>query len=212
MPCQHYRGPGSSIILYKNLLILTFDGVDVQYVTALDKLTGKTVWKTSRNVAWDDLDARGKPKNNGDFRKAFATPLVITVDGKDQLISLGSSAMFAYDPQTGKEIWKVHHRGYSSSVSPVFAKGLVLATTGNRIIELWAIRPDGTGDVTDSHVAWRFDSKDVPTTPSPVVVGDLMFMPSNRGAITCLEVETGSVVWRKLFRFACRGRGSNLFF
>ncbi len=197
LPCRHYRGPGSSAILYEDLLILTFDGVDQQYVTALDKHTGQTVWRTDRNITWDDLDANGQPKMDGDFRKAFATPLLIKVGGQEQLVSLASSALFAYDPRTGREIWKVRHSGHSSSVSPVFAKGLVLATTGYRTVELWAIRPDGTGDVTDTHVAWRFASKDVPTTPSPVVMGNHVVMIGNRGAATCLEIETGKTVWRE---------------
>ena len=197
LPCRHYRGPGSSAILYEDLLILTFDGVDQQYVIALDKQTGKTVWRTDRNIEWNDLDKNGQPKSNGDFRKAFATPLLIQVDGKDQLISLASTAMFAYDPRTGREIWKVRHSGYSSSVSPVFGNGLVLATTGYGTTEMVAIRPVGTGDVTDTHVAWRFESKDVPTTPSPVVVDDLLVMVGNRGAVTCLEIETGKTVWRE---------------
>ncbi len=197
LSCRHYRGPGSSAMLYENLLILTFDGVDQQYVIALDKQTGKTVWRTDRNIEWNDLDKNGQPKSNGDFRKAFATPLLIQVDGKDQLISLASTAMFAYDPRTGREIWKVRHGGHTSSVSPVFGNGLVLATTGYRTVEMLAIRPDGTGDVTDTHVEWRFDSKDVPTTPSPIVVDDLLVMIGNRGAVTCLEVETGKTVWRE---------------
>ena len=197
LPCRHYRGPGSSAMLYKDLLILTFDGVDQQYVTALNKQTGETVWRTDRKIEWDDLDKKGQPKNNGDFRKAFASPLLIQVDGKDQLVSLASTAMFAYDPRTGREIWKVRHRGYSSSVSPVFGNGLVLAATGYGATEIVAIRPDGTGDVTDTHVAWRFGGKDVPTTPSPIVVDDLLIMISNRGAVTCLEIETGKTVWRE---------------
>jgi outer membrane protein assembly factor BamB len=197
LPCRHYRGPGSSVILYKDLLIVTLDGVDQQYLTALNKYTGETVWRTERNIEWDDLDENGLPKRDGDARKSFATPLVIQVGGKDQLVSLASSAMFAYDPRTGRENWKVRHSGHSSSVSPVFSRGLVLATTGSRTVELWAIRPDGTGDVTDTHVAWRFEDKDVPTIPSPIVKDELVFLVSNKGAVTCLETGTGETVWRE---------------
>jgi outer membrane protein assembly factor BamB len=197
LPCRHYRGPGSSAILHEDLLILTFDGVDQQYVTALDKRTGKTVWRTDRSTAWKDLGPDGKPKREGDFRKAFTTPIVIQVAGKDQLISPASSAIFSYDPRTGKEIWKVGTPGYSASVSPVYGEGLVLATTGNGKTEMMGIRPDGSGDVTKSHVEWNFKSKDVPTTPSPVVAGDLLFMLGNRGAVTCLDAKTGELVWRE---------------
>lgn len=197
LPCRHYRGPGSSAILYKNLLILTFDGVDQQYLTALDKHTGETVWRTDRNIEWTDIDENGEPKRDGDFRKAFCTPVVVETKSGEQLISPASSAVIAYDPRTGKELWRVCHNGHTSSVSPVFGKGLVLATTGNRTVEMLAIRPDGKGDVTKSHVAWRFGSKDVPTTPSPVVLDGFLFMLGNRGAVTCLDIETGETVWRE---------------
>ncbi len=197
LPCRHYRGPGSSAILHGDLLILTFDGVDQQYVAALDKRTGKTVWKTERKIAWDDIDENGNPKRDGDARKAFTTPIVIKVDGKEQLISPASAAVFAYEPRTGKEIWKAGHGGHSVSASPVFGKGLVLTTTGLRGSTMMAIRPDGAGDVTKSHMVWRFEDKDVPTTPSPVVVGDLLFMLGNRGTVICLDIGTGQEVWRE---------------
>jgi outer membrane protein assembly factor BamB len=197
LPCRHYRGPGSSVILHEDLLILTFDGVDQQYMTALDKHTGKTVWRTDRSTVWNDLGADGKPKREGDFRKAFSTPVVINAAGKSQLISPASSSIFSYDPRTGREIWKVATPGHTASVSPVFGSGLVLATTGNGKTEMLGIRADGEGDVTESHVAWRFKGKDVPTTPSPVVIDDLLYMVGNRGALTCLEAETGKTVWRE---------------
>ncbi len=197
LPCRHYRGPGSSIILHRDLLILTFDGVDVQYLTALDKRTGKTVWKTDRNIKWNDLDANGRPEREGDYRKGFSTPLVIDVGGKEQLISPASTATLAYEPRTGREIWRVRNEGHTPALSPVFGSGLVFAATGHRWVELLAIRPDGTGDVTDSHVAWRVKSRDVPTTPSPVAVNGLLFMLSNRGTLTCLEAESGKTVWRE---------------
>lgn len=197
LPCRHYRGPGSSSIIYNDFLILTFDGVDQQYVTALDKLTGKTVWRTDRSTEWNDLDKNGQPKREGDFRKAFATPLIINTGSKELLISLGSYAMFAYDPLTGKEIWKVSHGGYSSSVSPLFDDGRVLATTGRGVTELLAIDPDGKGEVTETHVLWRFPSKDVTTIPSPLVIDGRIYMISDKGTFTCLEAKTGETVWRE---------------
>ncbi|MEI6809924.1 MAG: PQQ-binding-like beta-propeller repeat protein, partial [bacterium] len=76
LPCRHFRGPGSSLVLFENLLILTMDGIDLQYMVALDTKTGKTVWKTDRTAVWNDLDPDGKPHKEGDFRKAYSTPLI----------------------------------------------------------------------------------------------------------------------------------------
>lgn len=196
--CRHYRGPGSSAVLYKNLLILTFDGVDVQYVTALDKRTGKTVWRTDRDVAWTDLDEKGQPKREGDFRKGFATPLAISAAGKDQLICPGSSTIFAYAPDSGNELWRVINKAHTPAVSAVFGGGLVLAVTGHGAAELLGIRPTGSGDVTGSHIAWRVTGKDVPLTPSPVVADGLLYMLADHGALTCLETATGKTVWRQM--------------
>lgn len=195
LPCRHYRGPGSSPILFEDLLILSFDGADVQYITALDKKTGKTVWKTDRSTEWHDLDAEGKPKREGDFRKAFSTPLVVDYGGKFQMITLGSSAAFAYDPRTGQEIWKTHNDDYTPAARPVFGNGLVYITTGRRGASLWAVRVDGQGDVTDSHVAWKFTGREVPEEPSPLFLDDLIYMPSNNSIVTCLEAATGTQVW-----------------
>ena len=197
LKCRHYRGPGSSVILYRDLLILTFDGVDVQYLIALDKRTGKTVWKSDRTTVWNDLDEKGQPKRDGDFRKGFATPLVIDVSGKAQLISPGSSMLYAYEPATGKEIWRVRNTEHTPAVSPVFGGGVVLAVTGHGAAEMRAIRPDGTNDVTDSHVVWRVAGKDVPLTPSPVVLDGLLYMLSDNGIMTCLETGSGKTVWRE---------------
>ena len=197
LKCRHFRGPGSSVVLYHDLLILTYDGIDVQYLTALDKRTGKTVWKSDRTTAWHDLDENGQPKRGGDFRKGFATPLVIDVGGKAQLVSPGSNAVFAYDPDTGREIWRVRNTAHSPSASPVFGDGMVLAMTGLGEAEMLAIRPDGTNDVTDSHVAWRAAGKDMPLTPSPVVRDGLLYLLADHGALTCLEAGSGKAVWRE---------------
>lgn len=140
LPCRHYRGPGSSAILFENLLVLTFDGADVQYLAALDKETGKTVWKTDRTSVWKDLDEQGLPKREGDFRKAFSTPLAVEVGGTFQLISPSSYGAFAYEARTGREIWKIDHGCYSPAARPVFGNGLVYLITGRGKPELWAIR------------------------------------------------------------------------
>ena len=98
LECNHFRGAGSSPIIFRNLLIMHFDGSDVQYVIALDKNTGKTVWKTPRSIDFKDLTPDGKPKADGDFRKAFATPHIVDVGGQPLLISLGGKAVLRLRP------------------------------------------------------------------------------------------------------------------
>jgi outer membrane protein assembly factor BamB len=110
LECNHFRGAGSSPILFRDLLIMHFDGSDVQYVVALDKRTGKTVWKTPRSVDFKDIEPNGKIKADGDFRKAFATPIVVTAGPQPVLISPGSMAAYGYDPLTGKELWRLEDR------------------------------------------------------------------------------------------------------
>jgi outer membrane protein assembly factor BamB len=197
LPCRHYRGPGSSPIVFENLLILTMDGVDVQYLVALDKKTGATVWKTDRTADWDDLDEDGKPRSEGDLRKAYSTPLVVDVNGIRH--SVGAKAVYGYDPTNGRELWKVNTPGFSGAAGPVYGDGLAYMITGFGKTELLAIRPDGRGDVTDTHVAWKTGSM-VPQTPSPVLVGDLFFMINDTGNLTCLEAATGRQVWRQRVR------------
>src|SRR3989449_2129330 len=118
--CRHYRGPASSLVSFENLLILTMDGVDVQYHVALDKKTGKTIWKTDRSVAWNDEDVQGQMAKDGDMRKAHSTPLIVTAAGKAQMLSAGAKAAYAYDPRTGRELWKVQHPDYSVAPRPLF--------------------------------------------------------------------------------------------
>lgn len=195
LACRHFRGPGSSLVLFEDLLILTFDGVDVQYVAALDKNSGNTVWKTDRTTVWQDLDENGRPKREGDFRKAFSTPLVIDGPSGKQLITLGSSSAFAYEPRTGKEIWKTHNTAYTPAARPVYGNGLAFITAGRGKPELWAVKVDGKGDVTDTHVAWKIEGAIVPEEPSPILVGDLLYMVSGQGAASCIEAGSGRILW-----------------
>jgi len=196
LPCRHYRGPGSSPVIFENLLVLTFDGADVQYLAALNKDTGETVWKTDRSTAWKDLDDQGQPVREGDFRKAFTTPCVVVVNDTPLLISPGSYAAFAYEARTGREVWKTQNGAYSPSMSPVHANGLVFLTTGRGETKaFWALRPDGQGDITESHVAWKLEGRLVPEEPSPIVLDGLLYFVSNDGIVTCLEAETGAKVW-----------------
>jgi outer membrane protein assembly factor BamB len=196
LECNHFRGAGSSPILFRHLLLMHFDGSDVQYVAALDKRTGKTVWKTDRSVDFEDLDPNGKPKADGDFRKAFATPHIVTTGSTPVLVSIGSKATYGYDPLTGKELWRIEEKGnFSGSTRPVAGHGLVYYPTGFNTAQIFAIRPDGAGNTTNTHVAWKF-ARGAPNKPSLLLLGDLLFMINDGGIVTCLEARTGQEVWR----------------
>lgn len=203
LPCRHYRGPSSSLVLFENLLIITMDGVDLQYVVALDKNTGKTVWKTDRNVQWNDQDVTGKGAAetqrilDGDHRKAHSTPLIVTVDGKPLMLSGGAKAAFGYDPRTGRELWRVHFDSFSVAPRPLFENRTAYLVTGTTNPELWAVRTGGTGDVTDlEHVVWRIKQR-VPKTASPLLVDGLLYFVSDDGVASCVDASNGNFVWSK---------------
>ncbi len=197
LKCRHYRGPASSPIILEDLLILTMDGVDLQYLLAVDKKTGKTVWKTDRSVAWNDENVPGQMARDGDLRKAHSTPLVVKRQGKLQLLSEGAKAAYGYDPRTGRELWRVRYDAWSAAPMPLFDQGLAFLITGfGGKTELFAARVDGQGDVSDTHVAWRTD-KMVSKTASPILVDGLLYMVSDDGMLTCLEAATGKQMWRE---------------
>lgn len=185
LPALHFRGPASSPILFGNLLLMHFDDYDLQYVVALDKTTGKTVWKKDR-----EIDYR---TDNGDLKKAYGTPVVIDVDGRKQFISQAAKATIAYDPQTGDELWRVHYEGHSTAPRPIFGHGLVFLLAGSEK-RFFAVRPDGRGDVTASHVAWEVN-KGMPRHPTPLLIGDSIYLIDDSGVLTCLEATTGKVVF-----------------
>lgn len=187
LKCDHHEGPGSSPMLLGNLLIVHVDGRDVQYVVAMDKSTGKTVWKTNRSI---NYSIYGQNE-----RKAFCTPIVIEADGHSELISQGAKAVMGYDPGTGQELWKVRYNGWSVAPRPVFGHGLVFIITDYERPELWAVRPGGTGDVTGSHVAWKM-TKGAPSRPSMLLIDDLLYMVSSDGMASCVEAKTGQVMWK----------------
>jgi outer membrane protein assembly factor BamB len=194
--CNHFRGAGSSPVLFGDLLLMHFDGSDHQFVVALDKHTGKTVWRTPRSIDFQDLGPDGKPKADGDFRKGFATPHIVMVNGQPIMVSIGSKAVYGYDPKTGKEIWRVIERGsHSGSTRPVAGNGLVYVAMGFDAAQILAVRPDGQGDVTTSHVAWRF-GKGAPSKPSMILVNDLLFTVNDGGVAGAIDAKTGELVWR----------------
>ncbi|MEP7272347.1 MAG: PQQ-binding-like beta-propeller repeat protein [Acidobacteriota bacterium] len=174
---QH--GSGGSPVLYNNLLIVSCDGQDVQFVIALDKTTGKTRWKRFR-----------------EGNQAYSTPLVVRLPAGDQVISPGAFRATAYDPATGKEIWYVKYGdGFSNVPRPVYADGLVYICTGFQQPSLMTVRLDGRGDVTKSHLAWS-SNRGVPLTPSPLIVGEELYLITDNGIATCVDARTGAEHWR----------------
>jgi outer membrane protein assembly factor BamB len=195
--CNHFRGAGSSPILFRNLLLMHFDGSDRQFVMALDKNTGKTVWQTRRSVDFQDLDKDGKPAAEGDQRKAFATPHVERLNGRWEMISLGAMAAYSYDPLTGKELWRVEERAqHSASTRPVIGHGMIFFPTGFAVGQLFAVRTGGNGVITDSHVAWKV-KRGVSNKPSILLVDDLIYMVGDTGIASCVDAKTGEQVWQQ---------------
>jgi len=182
---DHKEGPGSSPAVCGDLLILNCDGIDVQYVAALDKHTGRVAWKTPRS---------GARNSYADFRKAYSTPLVIRVHGREEIVSVGADRASAYDPISGKEIWWVDYKGFSNVPRPVFDRGVVYLCTGYMKPEVWAIRADGEGDVTQDHVLWR-EAKQAPANVSPLLIDDILYTVSDMGVITARATATGRELW-----------------
>ena len=195
LPCRHFRGPASSVILFENLVILTMDGADVQYLVALDKQTGKTVWKTDRSVVFNDAEGFQGFAKEGDLRKAHSTPLIVEVDGRPQMFSPGAKATYAYDPRTGRELWMARYLAWSAAPRPLVGKGLALILTGLGGTELLGIRLGGRGDVTDTHIAWRVPK--AAKTASPVLADGLLYMVNDDGALSCIDIADGSLVWKE---------------
>ncbi len=191
LPLKHSVGPGSSPFLYGSLLVLIQDGLERQYVVALKKDSGETVWETER----PEMQAP-----SGDMKKAFSTPIAITDKrGRKQLICVASQWLVSYIPETGEELWRCYHgKGFSIVPSPVYADGVVYFSTGFGKPQLWAVSVDGDGDVTDTHVQWTVQ-KGIPAKPSPLVHDGLIYVITDNGVASCLRTSDGSEVWKKRF-------------
>lgn len=194
---NHWRGAGSSLLMYKDLLVLDFDGADAQFIIALNKKTGETVWKTGRSLDYQDLGPDGKIKADGDFRKAFSTCRIATVNGKPAIISIGSSATYAYEPETGKEIWRLEHRGWhSAGATPVIGPELIYICPGFGKGAVLGVKPNGEGVLGPDHVVFKI-TKNGPSKPSPVLVGDLLYFVDDGGFASCVDAKNGNEVWRQ---------------
>lgn len=189
LTCDHEvnAGPASSPTIVDGKFIVHVDGRDVQYIIAIDPETGKDVWKTKRSRDFSDV-----PVNQ---RKAFCMPFAFSSNSGDQLVSPGGRAIYSYDFD-GRELWRVEHRGFSVAPRPVYGAGMVFSMIDRDNPELWAIRVDGKGDVTDSHVVWK-EFRSMPQRCSPLLIEGLLYLVNREGIATCLEAETGKTVWRE---------------
>ena len=187
--CDHEEGagPASSPTLIHGNVVVHVDGRDVQYIIALDRETGETVWKTPRSIDFANIPVH--------HRKAFCMPVVMPRGDASQIVSPGGRAVYGYD-LAGQELWRIRHRGFSVAPRPVFRHELVFAIVDRDDPELWAIRTDGRGDVTDTHVVWK-QVRSMPQRCSPLLVDDLLYVVNRAGIAHCLDATTGEPVWRE---------------
>lgn len=189
LECDHYRGPASSAVVYGDRLYLILDGFDRQYVTALDKRTGKTVWTTDRNIRYST--------DNGDYKKAYATPALFQLRGRPHLVCPSAEYTIAYDPASGAELWRIPHGGMNGAARPVMGDGLLFLTSGHngRLLAVKADAKPGPGGVLPpDSVAWTVN-KGVPTRPSLLFDQGLLYLISDQGIASCLEAASGKVLW-----------------
>ncbi len=196
--CKFVQGPASSPVLYKNLIILHYEGVDVRFLVALDKSSGKLVWKSDRPAdPYKPLPEIGK--------KAYTTPLVVNVKGRDMLISNGSAVCIAYEPATGKEIWRVVDGAESTIAMPVMENGVLywytgfmVADDGSNYTNFLAVNPDGQGDITKTNILWKKrDALAHNQMLTPVIRDGLIYTVNSRNTMMCLDAKTGEEVWSK---------------
>lgn len=185
------HGPGGSPVVFEDLLIVSCDGTDQQYVVALDKHLGTIRWKTSRaHITPERKDGTKMPP------WAFSTPTIFPRNGGPVVISAGGDHVSAYDVRTGTEVWWSAYDGYSVVPRPTVGKNHVFVSSCYDGPVLYAIRLGGRGNVTDTHVAWKL-TRGAPHNPSPVIVDDAIYVISDKGIVTCLDVASGKRHWQK---------------
>jgi outer membrane protein assembly factor BamB len=172
-------GPGTSPVLFENLVILQCDEDEGKnsFIIALDKKTGKEAWKTHRKV-----------------QASWSTPLLVRAGRRAELITSGNELIVSYDPKTGEELWTAKGHGSNAIATPLAGHGMVFVYAGFPVKKTMAIKLGGSGDVTNSNVAWQYD-KGTAYVPSSILYGDYVYLMSDRGILTCLDAKTGKVVY-----------------
>ena len=181
-PYISQHGNGGSPILHDGRLVISIDGYDTAYLVAVDARTGEERWRSTRP---DPVS------------QAYSTPLLIRVGDRDQIFNVSAFRASGHDPETGREIWRVRYpNGFSNVPRPIYGHGLVYLSTGFQAPTLLAVRADGEGDVTRSHVAWRL-RRGAPLTPSPILVGDELYVVTDFGIATCVDAHSGDIRWQQ---------------
>lgn len=185
---DHQNGPGSSPVVWNDLLIAHFDGIDEQFLAALDCATGDVRWRTKRS---GEMDAKVE------FRKAYGTPLIMESAGTPIVVSPAANWVYGYDARDGREIWRAHYGklGFSTVPRPVAEGSRVFISTSYLQPRLLAVDITGTGDVTESHVKWTLD-RQAPRKPSMLVVQGRLYTVTDNGIAACLSSSDGSEIWK----------------
>jgi len=169
-------GLGTSPVLYKDLVILLCDeeNGEKSYIVGLDRRTGKEVWRTPRKV-----------------ELSWATPVVVSAGGRDELITAGNQANIAYDPATGRELWRMKGLENNAVATPLVGDGVIVISSGYPGKISLAVKPGGSGDVTGA-VLWRYEKGSAYVT-SPILYEGLVYLLTDKGLVTCLDARTGAV-------------------
>ncbi len=173
------HGFASSPILFEDTLIVNGDHDGEGYLAALDKATGETNWKVSRPHGI----------------RSYCTPLIREIDGRTHMVISGSQSIMSYDPRNGTEHWRVEGPAEQFVASMVYDGEYFFMACGYPTHHVMALRPDGAGDVTDTHVVWHSEESKT-YVPSPVLVDRHLFVPDDRGTASCYDTKTGERVWR----------------
>lgn len=183
---MHENGPGSTPVLWNDLLIIHFDGSDQQFIAAFHTKDGKLAWKTARS---GEMDPRPQQ------RKAYGTPLVVTMNGRPTVVSPAANWLYGYEPATGKELWKLPYGelGFSMSVRPVADTERVYVSTSFGKSQVFAAQFAGK---SKPEVVWQ-NKRNAPKMCSPVLVNDLLFYVDDGGILSCVDPKTGEALYRE---------------
>jgi len=185
---EHQNGPGSSPLVWNNLMLVHMDGTDRQFIAALRIQDGSLAWNTERS---------GEMHPQPEMKKAYCTPVIVNTDQGPELISPAANWVYAYNPTNGSEIWKAHYGdlGFSTVPCPVVGRDMVYVCTSFGKSQLLAVKFGGRGDVTQSHVVWKNGSQ-IPKKPSLLLMDQKLIVCNDSGIVTCLAAQDGTEIWR----------------